>query len=161
LLAKLCKPTVGGLPANGVVRGRLDDRIELVELVRRQPLLDGAPLEPELQREIRERVPADAESDVGGTNLPFGRRRFDEGGDVDHRGQRREPVLAHVLGAVEPEQRVREVSLHQLRRPFLPGLELAFELLPMLPADRLVKEEAGRGRGASSRSELRDSSLAP
>jgi hypothetical protein len=54
---------MGGSAGDRVVCRRLHDRVKLVEVVPGQPLLNGARLEPELKREIGERMPSDREGD--------------------------------------------------------------------------------------------------
>src|SRR5437762_371062 len=98
---------------------------------------------------------------IAGDDLPFRGRRLHEGRDVDHRGERSEPVLVDVLGAVEAEQRIREMGLHQFRRPRLPLAELALELAPVLSADRPVEDDSRHGWGSGPRRQLRNGSLAP
>ena len=70
---------MGCFPADRVVRGRLDDRVELVEVVRGKPLLDDARCQPELKGQVGERMPPDREGDVCRRDLPLGRGRLDEG----------------------------------------------------------------------------------
>src|SRR5262249_26244019 len=92
LPAEPLEPSPGRLTLDVRRRPALDHGEELVEVGVRQPVgVDR--LELELQGDVREGMAPDPEGDVRRVDVLFRNRRLDEGRHVDHRRERREPVL--------------------------------------------------------------------
>src|SRR5581483_568671 len=84
----------------------------------------------------------------------------DQRAGVQHRGQRRQPGLAVVLGAEVAEQRVGEVALQHLGRPALPLAEQLVQRLGGALLGAAAQELHAAGGRAGAGVEQRDAHLA-